>query len=94
MQSAKDGPDWAWKFCLVLVTTWLGSFVTDVVLEVPITDEFLNLILKHDTLLCSVAEILVIPVVLVLISFGAVSLQWIGPFEDARLLGCQEDIFT
>ena len=93
VRPAKDGPDFVKRFCLVLVTVRLGYPITDVVLEVPITNEFLNLFLKHDTFLCSVADILVISIVFVLISFGAVSSQWVGPPEDAYLLGCQEDLF-
>ena len=75
VRSAKYGLEFVKRFCLVLVTVQLGPPVTDVVLEVPITNEFLDLILEHDTLLCGVADILVILAVLVLISFGAVSSQ-------------------
>ena len=53
----KDGSDFARRFCLVLVITRLGSPIVDVVLEVSIADELLNLIFKHDALICSVADI-------------------------------------
>ena len=89
MQPTKDGPDFAEKFCLVLITAQPSSLVTDVVLEVLIADEFLDPILKHDVLLCGVADILVILAVFALISFGAVSSQWVWPLEDAYLLDCQ-----
>ena len=82
MRSSKDGPDFE----------RLGSPVTNVVLKVPIMDEFFALILKHDALLCGMADILEIPIVLVLISFGAISSQWVEPLVDPSLLGCQEDL--
>ena len=57
-------------------------------------DEFLDLILEHDTLLCGVADILVIPTILVLISFGVVSSQRSRPLVNACLLNGQEDLLT
>ena len=77
--STEDGPNFARRFCLVLVIMRLVFFVMDVLLEVPITDEFFDLILEHATLLCGVADILVTPTIFILIIFGAVSLQWVRP---------------
>ena len=72
---------------LALVSAQLGTSNTDVISEVPITNEYLDLILEHDVLLCGVIDILVIPEVLVLISFGVVSSQWIRSLVDACPLG-------
>ena len=60
VQPPEDGPNFARTSCLALVSAQLGASVTDIILEVPITDEFLDLILEHDTLLCGMADILVI----------------------------------
>ena len=75
VRSAKDGPNFARRFYRVLVIALLSSSVMDVVPEVPITDEFLDLILEHNALLCGVADILVTPTILILISFGVASSQ-------------------
>ena len=48
-------------------------------------DEFLDLILKHDVLLCGMADILVIFIILILISFGVISSQRIRPLVDVCL---------
>ena len=74
MRSTEDGPDLARRFCLILVIARLGSSVMDVIPKLRITDEFLDLILEHYAFLYGVADILVIPAVLILISFGAISL--------------------
>ena len=55
VSSFEDGPNFARRFCLALVNAWLGASVTDVISDVPVTDEFLDLILEHDTLLCGMA---------------------------------------
>ena len=48
--------------------------VLDVVSEIPFTDEYFDLIFEHNALFSGVADIFVISVILVLVSFGAVSL--------------------
>ena len=80
--SVEDGPNFLKRFTPILVI-----LVMDVVSEVTITDEFLNLLFEHDTLLCGVVEILVISIVLILISFGVVSSQQIRPLVDVCLFG-------
>ena len=79
MQSAEDGLNFARRFYSILVVALLGSFVTDVILEVPIMDEFLDLILEHDAFLCGVADRLI------LISFGAISSQRVRSLIDTCL---------
>ena len=51
----------------------IGASVTDAISEVPVTDEFLDLILEHDILLYGIADTLMISVILILIPFGVVS---------------------
>ena len=63
MWSTKDYPDLVRRLCLLLVIMRLSSSVTDIVLVVPITDEFLDLILKYDVLPSGVADVLVIPAI-------------------------------
>ena len=82
------------RFFLALVNPWLGASVTNINSEVPVMDEFLDLILEYDTLLCGMADILVISVILALVSSGVVSSQWIRPLVDACLLGGQEVLLT
>ena len=94
MRPAEDGPDFAKGFYLILVIVWLGSSVMDVVPKVPITDEFLDLILEYDALLSGVADILVVPTILILISSGAVSSQRVRSLVNACLLGGLKDLFT
>ena len=57
----------------MLVLARLGAPVADVVLEVPLSDEFFNLILECDAFFCGVANVSMIVAVLVLVSFRAVS---------------------
>ena len=57
----------------MLVLEGLGALIADVVLEVPFSDEFFDLILERDAFFGGVANISVISAVLVLVSFGAVS---------------------
>ena len=51
-----------------MVVAGLGALIEDVVLEVPLSDEFFDLILKCDTFFSGVANILMVSVVLVLVS--------------------------
>ena len=94
VRSAEDGPDLARRFHFVLVIARLGPSITDVVSEVPVMDEFLDLILKHDALLCGMSDILVISIILILVSFGAFSWQRIRPLIDVCLFCGQEYLFT
>ena len=57
-------------------------------------DEFFDLILKPDTLLHSVTDVLVVPTILVLVPFGAISTQRVGSFEDFGLFCCHKDVFS
>ena len=47
-------------------------FRVDVVTEIPFTDKFFDFILEHNALFGGVADIFVISVILVLVSFEAV----------------------
>ena len=73
VQPAEDGLDFAKGSYLALVSARLSTFVMDITPEVPVTYDFRDLILDHDTLLSSMADILVISAILILISFGVVS---------------------
>ena len=92
--SDEDSSDLARRFCLVLVLAGLGAPVADVVLEVPLSDEFFNLILECDAFFCGVANISVILTVLVLVSFQTVSLHRIWSLGDSCVLYGQEYILT
>ena len=72
VRSTENSPNLAIRSCLALVVAQLGDSVTDVISEVPFTDEFLDLILEHNVLFDGVADIFVIPVILALVSFRAV----------------------
>ena len=69
MRSAEDSLDLARRSCLALVIVQLGASVADVISEVSFSDEFLDLILKHNALLGGVTDIFVVPTIFVLISF-------------------------
>ena len=56
------------------VLTRLGAPVADIALEVPLSDEFFDLIIECDAFFGVVSNILMVPIVLVLVSFLAVSL--------------------
>ena len=64
---AEDSPYLTRRSCLTLVVARLGASIADINSEVPFSDEFLDLILEHDALLCGVADVLVIPVIFILI---------------------------
>ena len=91
---AKDSFDLARRFCLGLVLKGLGAPFADVVLEVPFSDEFFNLILECDAFFCGVANISVIPAVLVMVSLGVVSPHHKWLLLDPCVLCGQEYIFT
>ena len=65
---AKDNPDFIGRSCFTLIIAQLGVSIVDVILEISLSDEFFDLILKHNSLLCGVANIFVIPAILVMIS--------------------------
>ena len=67
MRSAEDRPDFAWGLCLRSIILRPGLPVVNVVLEVLAADEFLDLILERDALLCGVTDVLVVSTVFVLI---------------------------
>ena len=69
MWSAEDRSDHAGRFCLLSVLAGLGAPITDIALKVPLSNEFFDLILECDAFFCGVANILVVPAVLVLVSF-------------------------
>ena len=54
IRSTKDHPDLAWGFCFRSIILWLGPPIIDVVLEIPVTNELLYLILEGNALLCGV----------------------------------------
>ena len=57
----------------MLVLVGLGAPVADVVLEIPFSYEFFDLIFECDAFFYGVANISVISAVLVLVSFQAIS---------------------
>ena len=73
MWSAEDSPDLERRFSLILVVLWPGASITDIVLEVSLSDEFFNLIIERDALFRGVANISMISTVFVLIPLQAVS---------------------
>ena len=46
-------------------------------------DEIFYLIFQGNALFCSMADISVKPTILILISLGPISLQWVRPFENS-----------
>ena len=86
-----DGLDFVWGLCLSCFFLWSSPPSINVILKVP---KFFNLILKRDTLLHSVIDVLMVLTVLVLVPFGAVSAQRVWPFEYVSLFCCHEDIFS
>ena len=64
---AEDSSDLARRSCLTLVVTWLGASIAYIISKVPFSDEFLDLIIEHDALLCGVTDVLVIPAIFILI---------------------------
>ena len=78
----------------MLVLTGLSSPIADVILELPLSDEFFDLILECDAFFHCVANILVISAVLVLVSFRAVSPHCIYSLIDSCMFYGQEYILT
>ena len=69
MRFFEDSSDHTRRFCLLSVLVGPGALVADIVLEVPLSDEFLDLVLKCDAFFGGMANILMVSVVLVLVSF-------------------------
>ena len=63
----KDVLDFVWRLCLRCFVLWSSPPAINVILKVPSTDEFFNFILKRDTLLYGVTDILMVPIILVLV---------------------------
>ena len=75
MRSVEDHPDLVWGFCFSSIILRPCPPVVDVVLEVPMTNELLDLILEGDALLSGMTNIFVEQIVFVLVPLGAVSTQ-------------------
>ena len=73
IRATKDGPDFVRGLCLRCFVLWSGLPAINVILKLLVIDELLNFILKRDTLLYGVTDVLVAPTILVLVPFGAVS---------------------
>ena len=69
MWSTEDSSDHVRRFCLLSVLMGLSAPVADIALEVPLSDEFFDLILKCDAFFGVVANILMVLAVFVLVSF-------------------------
>ena len=94
VRSTEDSSNLARSSCLVLVLAGLDAPVADLVLEVPLSDEFFNFILECDAFFCGVANISVISTILVLVSFRAVSSHCIWSLLNSCVLCGQEYILT
>ena len=90
----EDSSDLAKRSSLILVVSWPGASITDIVREVSFLDEFFDLILESDAFFRSVADISMKSTVFVLIPLRAVSLHRIGSFVHACVLRGQEYILT
>ena len=78
----------------MLVLVGLGAPVTDVVLEVSLSDEFFNLFFECDAFFYGMANVSVILTVLVLVLFRAVPPHRVWSLVDALVLRGQEYILT
>ena len=92
VRPAEDRPDFLWGFCLKSIVLRPGPLVVDVILEEPVANEFLNLILESDALLSGVTDVLVESAIFVLIPLRAVSMKRVRPLEYPSLLRGYEDI--
>ena len=68
----EDRPDFVWGLCLKCIILRSGPPVVNVVLEVPATNEFLDLILECNALFSSVTDVLIVLTIFTLIPFRAV----------------------
>ena len=94
MWPTEDNSDYTGRFCLLSVLVGLGAPVADVVSEVPLTDEFFNLILECNAFFSGVANVLVISAVLTLVSLQAVSPHRVWLFVDSCMFGGREYFLT
>ena len=92
--SIEDSSDHTGRFCLLPILAGLDVPVADVVLKIPLSDEFFDLVLVCDAFFYGVANILVISVVLILVSLRVVSQHRIRSFVDSCVLCGQEYIIT
>ena len=81
VKSAEDRLDFAWGLYLRSIILLTGPPIVNVILEVPMVDEFLDLILEHDALLSGVTDVLMELAVFVLIPLRVVSTQQVRPLE-------------
>ena len=68
MWPAEDGLYYTRRFCLTSVLVGLGTLVVDVASEVSLADEFFDFILECNAFFSGVANVLVIPAVITLVS--------------------------
>ena len=94
VRSTEDGYNFTGRSSLTLVLVGLRAPITDVILEVSLSDELLNLAFEGDEFLCGVVDVSVKSVVFILVPLRAVSLHRIGSFVDTRVLRGQEYILT
>ena len=71
---------------------WPGPPIVDVILEVPATNELLDLIIEGDALLSGVTDVLVALTMFVLVPLGVVSTQQFKPLEYPGLLHSHENV--
>ena len=72
-RSTKDSPDLAWGLCFQLVILWSRPLIVNIVLQVPMVDKVLYLVLQCDTLLSVMADDSVKLTELVLVLFRVIS---------------------
>ena len=94
MRSLKICSNYVWGLSLRGVILRPSPSTTDIILEVPTTDELFNFILKCDTLLHGVTNVLVVSTIFALVSLGAVSTQRVRLLEHSSLLYCHEDVLS
>ena len=92
MWSAEDRLDLMWGFCFKSIILWPGPLIIDIVLEVPMANELLDLILEGDALLNGITDAFVEPAVFVLVPLGTVSTQRVKLLEYPRLLCSHENV--
>ena len=73
MRSTEDRPNLAWGFCFKSIILRPCPPVVDVILEVPMANELLDLIIEGDAFLNGLTDVLVEPTVLVLVPLLTVS---------------------
>ena len=68
MWPAEDSSDYTGRFCLASILVGLGAPVVDVVLKVPLPDEFFDFILECDAFFGGVANVFMISSILAWVS--------------------------